>query len=401
MNNHRKFSFISLILPVLLLARCQNAAREASTASATPQHAITLQPMTMPDPTEYALQMSEPEAVSRSWTAEDLLARYAQEGSPVWADEDELTFFYQGPGDSVMLYGGVQQPLVQLPGTDLWTLTVRIPDLSKAVIGYIFMTMQNGQPINPPASPDIDIPTFRGPDAPPRPERAENLKGKVQDYTIDSVQLKAKRGISVYTPPNYDSKKHYPVIYMGDGQSAIVFARYIEPLILSGELPPLLMVGVHAMDGDIRSYEYIRGIDATIFEPHERFFVNEVLQWAEQNLGVSMERDRRALFGYSNSAYFAVEMGLSYPDRYGAVIAFSVAGNDPWIADSSKWNLNLQSRFYLLYGTLEPYRFHTKRWASFFGLNGFDYSLRERVAGHDIALWQEEFPAAVKWALGG
>lgn len=354
------------------------------------------------DATKDALASLAPEVIDKSWTAADLLARYAKAGAPVWADGDEFTFFYQGPADTVSSCCGIQKPLRRLPDTDLWTLTVRIPNLSQAVISYVFLAYRDGQPLMSPPDQEYVIPTWRGPEAPLPPERADTLQGQLQEYTLDGVSMDEPRKVTVYLPRGYDSARRYPVVYMGDGGTANIMAHFIEPLILSEEVPPLLLVGVHAAEDpevDLRSQEYIPITNKARFAAHERFFVDEVSTWAEETLGAATDRDQRAIFGYSASAYFAIEMGMRHPDQYGNVIAFSVAGVDPGHADTTLWNLSLRSRYYLLAGTLEGYLLNTQRWADFFALQNMEYSLRERTCGHDIVMWQEEFPAAVRWAL--
>ena len=49
--------------------------------------------------------------MTRSWSAEELLARKAKEGAPVWAEGNELTFVYQGKADEVHVCCGIQQPM--------------------------------------------------------------------------------------------------------------------------------------------------------------------------------------------------------------------------------------------------------------------------------------------------
>src|SRR5207245_1375598 len=75
-----------------------------------------------------------------------------------------------------------------------------------------------------------------------------------------------------------------------------------------------------------RSAEYVPGLRPERFAAHEKFICDEVVPWAERELGASADRKDRALYGCSNGARFALEMGLRRPDLFGHVIAFSLAG---------------------------------------------------------------------------
>ncbi|HTV62183.1 MAG TPA: esterase, partial [Verrucomicrobiae bacterium] len=58
-------------------------------------------------------------------------------------------------------------------------------------------------------------------------------------------------------------------------------------------------------------------------------------------------------------------------------------------------------RTYLVAGTLEPFFLENAvRWAMALRDAAADVVMSERVAGHDRAMWREEFPRMVAWAFG-
>jgi enterochelin esterase-like enzyme len=125
--------------------------------------------------------------------------------------------------------------------------------------------------------------------------------------------------------------------------------------------------------------------------------VEEVSAWAEEHVGVAPDRERRAVFGFSNGAAFAVAMGLRHPERFGHVPAFSLA----WRFDSPNWPAHLAPRHYLVAGMLEEgFREGTARWANTLAGLGVTHIHRERMCGHDFMMWDKEFPGAVAWAFG-
>jgi enterochelin esterase-like enzyme len=342
------------------------------------------------------------QVVTHSWSVEELLARKTKESAPVWADADELTFVYQGKADQVQVCCGIQLPMQPVPDSDLWVLTVRVQDLSQAVISYGFIAMRNGQPLGNASGDGV----WRGAQAPPPVQRVPFLRGQINHYTLQSDALGEQRQLTVYLPPGYTSVDPGAVIYMADGQSVPEFAAILEPLLTNARLPSILLVGVHSSGGsfsnpseDLRAQEYLPGADfnPARFAAHERFFVDEVIAWAERELAAPSGRQQRAIFGFSNGGVFAAAMGIRHPELYGHTLAFSLGIEPGKVTEVTKG----ASEFYLVAGTLEE-GFHstTAGLAQMLELRGVTYIFRERVCGHDHILWQEEFPAAVQWAFG-
>lgn len=362
------------------------------------------QPSPAPTSTPPALQ-----TVERAWTVDELLARRSAEQSPIWADGDELTFFYQGEADEVYICCGIQSPMRRIEGTDLWVLTVRIRDLPQSVIGYSFIPYQDGHPVAAEWDTD-DSQQWRGPEAPPSPQRAKTLLGRVKKHVIDSVALGERRDLTVYLPPNHDPTQRLPVVYAADGDMVRGFATILDPLIAAGGVPSVIVVGVHsgphlndtaesrAFSQARRDAEYMPGVNPERFEAHEQFFVYEVASWAEQNLGAATNREQRAVFGVSNGAVFAIAMGIHHSDHYASVLAFSLAGGKD--LSTPQWTDDTSPRHYLVAGTLEEYcRQETAGWAARLTQLGVEHVYRERVCGHDFIIWEEEFPGAVAWAF--
>jgi len=90
-------------------AACSSPVPQASPVSArTPQE----QQLPIPAPTVISSQWPGVQTMERFWTVDELLARRSTEQSPVWADGDELTFFYQSEADEARICCGIQLPIV-------------------------------------------------------------------------------------------------------------------------------------------------------------------------------------------------------------------------------------------------------------------------------------------------
>ena len=123
------------------------------------------------------------------------------------------------------------------------------------------------------------------------------MQGQIKVTEFDSKNLGKSRTVTVYLPPGHDPKKTYPVIYCADGLEG-VDCKTIEALITSDKIPPIIIVGT-AHGGQFRPDEYIPGWgnDPKYFEAHEKFFIEEVMPWAEKEWGASKARKDQAIYG--------------------------------------------------------------------------------------------------------
>jgi enterochelin esterase-like enzyme len=348
-------------------------------------------------------------ALAEPPTPNALIERQRKEKSPVWADGDIATFFYRGPAEEVqVIFSGDFRSLKRVAGSDVWTMAVTLPDLDRAVFSYSFDPSLKGRPSqNSSARSGV----WRGAKAPAAAAECLQFKGTLTTREIRSRALGASRKLTVYVPPMHDSNKHNPAIYAADGESVGQFARVLEPLITSGRVRPIILIGVHSggylgvrdfkkyeTHKDLRAQEYFPGINPKRFADHESFFIAEVPAWAEKQLGVSSKSKDRCVFGYSNAGRFAVEMGLRHPDVFGHVFAFSVPGNGHFDFAAGQKEF---PRFELAAGTWETiFRKCTVSLDDQLKNRGAAANLSIRVGGHDAALWRDEFAAAALEAFG-
>jgi enterochelin esterase-like enzyme len=59
-------------------------------------------------------------------------------------------------------------------------------------------------------------------------------------------------------------------------------------------------------------------------------------------------------------------------------------------------------RTYLVAGAQEPFFLaNATRWATALRGAAANVVMHERMAGHDAAMWRDEFPSMIAWAFGG
>lgn len=331
--------------------------------------------------------------VWRDPTEEQLRARWAEVGEPVWADGDELTFVCDRP-----LAGAIVGPIFELPMWrvgELLVLTVRVLRLEEAVLTYGFWPLdEHGAPAFT-QRPEPDG-RWRGAAARPAAPTSDQLVGSLEEELVPSQSLGGARKVSVYRPSGYSPEETLPVVYATDGQFFAPYARRLDAAIEAGLTPRCVVVASHASSS--RTGEYFPGYDPPGFTRHERFFVDELIPWAESTLGVAKDPGRRAVFGCSDGGAHALTMALAHHDRFAHVIAYS-SGLPP--TGNERWPEGTAPSIQLCAGVLEG-QFHTATyaWHAFLDMTGVAHHWTERVCGHELLQWIEEFPSAVTRAFG-
>ena len=343
---------------------------------------------------------TRPCRVRHPWAGIDLRARWTAEGRPAWTDGDTLTLVYESGAATVEACCTLQMPMSRFAGSDLWVLSARVPGLAVATVEYGFL---------PEGARRLDaMGTLRGPAAAPPPPRSRVLQGTVRTDSLWSDALGERRAVTVYLPPGHDPARLTPVVYVADGQGVEGLAAYLEPYVAVGEVPPVILVGIHS--GPHRSDEYTTipvgpdaGPDPTNprFLAHERFVLDELVPWAERTLGASARREERAAFGFSNGGVWAAFQGVRHPDVFGAALSFSCGACSVVVPDDlASAGAEPAARFYFLAGRLEPrFLLATRAASERLQKAGYETVMHERVAGHDSVMWNEQFGDAVRWAF--
>jgi pimeloyl-ACP methyl ester carboxylesterase len=205
------------------------------------------------------------------------------------------------------------------------------------------------------------------------------------------------RQVTAYVPDGSPES----IVFAGDGQLIASWGDVLRDVGLS----TTMIVGVHRMDDEtLRLHEYSRGegtpdlvFDPERFAAHENFFVNDVREWTQSRLGVSLPANRTAVCGVSASGEFALAMGLRRPDLYGSVFCASPGrGYGP-----PSLMPGPLPRVYLVAGREEPFFLENAgRWAHALRDAGADVVMAERTGAHGDPFWREEFPVMIEWAFG-
>lgn len=329
----------------------------------------------------------------------------------VWNEGEMLTVVYQAQADAVeVVVGGANYPMASIGGTDFWAIVLQAPRLESGIVSYQFIITQGDQ-IKSDSNPSRFI--WRGGRAPAAPAQAKPLQGKVTEETIQSVNLSEPRKLVVYSPPlQRKGKKPAFVVYAADGGNVHRLAPYVDHLIAAGKLPPVLLVGVNPGDrvrdpdpqvSDVRAIEYVRSYGKTPerYDKHERFFVEEVLRWAETKYNAPKKREKRGIFGYSSGSVFAITTGTKHYNTFGHVFGFS--GSLPPDLFTPAWTDKKDAPVYYLVAGLWEHQVRARlpKNAETLKKYGAKVTYVEPIAEHDATMRDEQFAQALLLHFGG
>jgi len=160
-------------------------------------------------------------------------------------------------------------------------------------------------------------------------------RGRVETIEYESKTVGTRRKMQVYTPPNYSSRKKYPVVYLlhGIGGDENEWMKHVQPnlildnLIAGKRATPMIVV---MPNGRAQANDRPEGniyAAAPAFARFERDLVDDVIPAIEARYSVDKKRQRRALAGLSMGGGQSLNFGLAHLDLFAWVGAFSPAPN--------------------------------------------------------------------------
>jgi enterochelin esterase-like enzyme len=205
------------------------------------------------------------------------------------------------------------QPIPTPAGTS--TLTAAAPPTASAVVAT---------PTAPIVKATTSTPTqLPSPSASPvNPEICSVQSGQIEHQSLSTGLLPQPLEFGVYLPPCYTSQleHHYPVLYLMHGQTftddqwvRLGITTLADRLISAGEIPPLLIVMP-------RENNWPQPDDTNF----GKTVTDALLPWIDSHYRTIPERSSRAIGGVSRGAAWAVHLGLSRWQLFGAIGAHSL-----------------------------------------------------------------------------
>ncbi|TAA41759.1 alpha/beta hydrolase [Corallincola spongiicola] len=250
---------------------------------------------------------------------------------------------------------------------------------------------------------------------------------QVADFNMP--QLGRTTDLVIYLPPDYQSvsTQKYPVIYMTDGQNLFdeftSFAgewridEILDKEIAAGTMPPVIIVGIY--NGPKRANEYIPWDFGFMGQP-EQSVADQFIDFIQETLKPYIDSNYRTLSGATSTGIagssfgglFALYAGITQPDTFGMVGAFSPSvwvnlgdAKYPGIKELvTAGDLSAQLRLYMDGGAEEPPAIDEMRMMKRL-LNEQKFPeqqlmiVEDPTGGHNERSWSARFPVALKWLL--
>jgi enterochelin esterase-like enzyme len=251
--------------------------------------------------------------------------------------------------------------------------------------------------------------------------------GQVRMVLYESKAMGVDRYFWVYTPPNYDkSSERYPVYYLlhgnGETQSGWVMNGranlILDNLIADRKAEPMVVVMPHGhpiQSASVGPFAVVPPVGEPVFTNFTLFtkdFLDQMIPTVERNFRVYKDPDHRAIGGLSMGAMQSVSIGLSHPELFHYVLAYSggfgnfgpappkedVATQSPWKellahpAETKKWlRLLFLGSGQQETGMLAPGRHLVKMFQD----EGINARWADYPGGHVFSVWRNDLNVSV------
>ena len=144
--------------------------------------------------------------------------------------------------------------------------------------------------------------------------------GNVQQVLFPSKSTKTSRRAFVYTPPGYNAKKRYPVLYLqhGWGEDETAWSNQghanliMDNLIAEGKIKPFIIVMTYGMTNDVKPGG-LRNFNVGAFQT---VLVDELIPYVDANFSTLADKSNRAMAGLSMGGMETHAITLARPEIF-------------------------------------------------------------------------------------
>lgn len=326
-------------------------------------------------------------------------------------ETDYVSFVFQSTETNIAVPGDFNgwnpnaASLSKVSGTDLWYRTYAFDNAAR--LEYKFFEDGNWYL-------DIDNPYYafggfganselRMPDYVPPIEVVTDFdvpSGVLLDTSYYSYNLSNNRQIKVYTPPGYESSSaSYSTVLVHDGLEYVDIAEMptiLDNLISAGLIEPVIALFVPPVN---RTPEYANEDQADF----TGFIVEEIYPWLDQRFRTKTTAADRAVIGSSLGGNISLWLGLTEPETFGNIGAFS-----PYIEEDIRQLMNngvvYAGKVYMNHGTYdhldlihESVDFAVPVMVD----KGYDHIYDEYPEGHSYYFWRAYLDEALIYFFPG
>lgn len=226
-------------------------------------------------------------------------------------------------------------------------------------------------------------------------------KGKIDTLAYESKTVGTKRKVLIYTPPNYDKKKKYPVFYLlhGIGGDELEWLKGANPdnildnLYAEGKIQPMIVVmpNGRAMKDDRAIGNIFDRDKVEAFATFERDLLNDLIPFVEKKYPTLTDREHRALAGLSMGGGQSLNFGLGNLDKFAWVGGFSSAPNTKLPKELLPKPEEAKEKLRLLWiscGDADGLLNVSKRTHDYLYENDVPHVYYLEAGGHDFKVWK-------------
>ena len=239
-----------------------------------------------------------------------------------------VTFVFRGTADKVFLRSWISglntsQPLERLAQSDLWALTMELPDMSR--FEYKFEVIDNGQSrlildeLNGVLAHDPyganSVCQGYGYKRPAWTiQNPMSRSGNLATVKVNSRSFQQTRDIEIYLPAQFRRSRTYPLLVVHDGLDYLRYADLkivLDNLIYRLEIPAMIVAMIQSPD---RLGEYTGNIR------HARFLGEDLLPALSSKFPLLDDSKARGLVGASLGGVAALHAASRYPALFGQLL---------------------------------------------------------------------------------
>ena len=226
-------------------------------------------------------------------------------------------------------------------------------------------------------------------------------KGRIDTVLYDSKTVGNKRKTLVYTPPNFDNKKKYPVFYLlhGIGGDHLEWFKGANPqnildnLYAEGKLQPMIVVmpNGRAMKDDRAVGNIFEKDKVDAFTTFEKDLLNDLIPFIEKTYPTLTDRENRAIAGLSMGGGQSLNFGLGNLDKFAWLGGFSSAPNTKTPKELVPNPADAKQKLKLLWiscGDADGLIGFSKRTHDYLYENDVPHIYYLEAGGHDFKVWK-------------
>ena len=336
-----------------------------------------------------------------------------------------VTFVYRGQAEEVYLRRWIAglstaQPLEPLEGSDLWALTMELPEKSR--FEYKFEVLAKGErqlvldDLNGVLAHDpfgansvcqgygYERPgwTLHDPEA---------RSGRLATLKFASSTFQDTRELEIYLPARFRRSRAYPLLVVHDGLDYLRYAdlkNVLDNLIHRLEIPAMIVVLTQSPN---------RLVEYTGNEQHARFLSEDLLSAVAAKFPLIDDRNARGLVGASLGGVAALHAASRYPQIYGQLLlqsgsfVFSDLGHhkkgpifDPVVRFVNEFRNHpfaIAEKIYMSCGMYESLIYENRSLVPLLQDQGMQIFFEEARDAHNWENWRDRLRQGLTWLFPG